>query len=292
MFPDGFTYERAGTVDEALDLLAEHADAETELLAGGHSLLPTLKNRLASPDVVVDIGRIDALRGIETDGDGETATIGALTPYATLEADDALLADCPVVPEAAGEVGDVQVRNAGTLGGNLAHADPAADMPASVLAADATIHVRGHEGSRTIGIDDFFEGIFTTALDEGELLTGIEVPLGDGNARSAYVKKRSPSSGYAVVGVAAAVATADGTVESARVATTGATDHAVRLRAVEDALAGESLSEEAIAAAAERATDDLDGATLMDDDRASAEFRAQLLEQYTERALDRIADRR
>ena len=288
MYPDGFTYERATTVDEALDLIAEHTDAETELLAGGHSLLPTMKTGLASPEVVIDIGRIEDLRGIETDGD--TTTIGALTPYAAIEEADSLREDCPVIAEAAAEVGDVQVRNMGTIGGNIAHADPASDMPAGVLAADATLHLSGKDGTRTVAADDFFRGMFETDLGEGELLTGIEIPTDGRNSTSAYVKRPSPSSGYAMVGVAAAVRTNDESVESARVAATGATDHAVRLGAVEDSLVGEAPSDDAMIAAAERATADLDGATLMDDPQASSEFRAQLLEQYTQRALHRVAN--
>jgi carbon-monoxide dehydrogenase medium subunit len=289
MFPDGFTYERAGSVDEALDLLAEHADADTELLAGGHSLLPTMKTRLASPDVVVDIGRIDELRGVETDRDANTTTIGALTTYATVESADSLLDGCPAVAEAAGEIGDRQVRNAGTVGGNLAHADPAADLPASVLAADATLHVAGPDGSRAVPAGEFFRGTFQTDLDDGELLTRVEIPTDGANTTSTYVKRPHPGSGYATVGVAAAVRTDGEGVASARVAVTGATDHAVRLGAVEEALVGEPLSEDAVDAAAARATDDLDGATLLDDASASSEFRARLLEEYTGRALRRVA---
>ncbi|WP_152040209.1 FAD binding domain-containing protein [Salinigranum salinum] len=288
MFPDGFIYRRAESVDDAIDLLAEHSAAETVLLAGGHSLLPTMKTGLASPDVVVDISRLDDARGIDTT-DG-TIEIGALTSYAAIEGSAELRRDCPVVAEAAAEVGDVQVRNAGTIGGNLAHADPASDMTASVLAADATITVRGPDGSRSIAAEEFFQGIFETDLAEGELLTGIEVPTDAANTTSAYVKRPSPSSGYPIVGVAAAVETADDTVENARLAVTGATDHAVRLGAVEEALTGETLSSDTIATAAEHATDDLGSATLMDNDRASSEFRAQLLEQYTERALGQVSE--
>lgn len=289
MFPDAFTYERAGSVEEALALLADHDDEETELLAGGHSLLPTMKTGLATPDVVVDISRIDQLRGIEADDD--VITVGAMTPYADIEDDDALRTDCPVVAEAASEVGDVQVRNVGTIGGNVAHADPASDMTASVLAADATVHLQGRDGSRSVGIGDFFQGMFETDLEEGELLTRIEIPSDDVNATSAYVKRPSPSSGYAMVGVAAAVETNGDTVESARVAVTGVTDRPVRLGPVEDRLLGEDLSRETIAAAVERATDDFGDAMLMDDERASSEFRAHLLGQYTERALTKVSDR-
>jgi carbon-monoxide dehydrogenase medium subunit len=288
MYPDGFEYERASSVDEALDLLAEHSDADTELLAGGHSLLPTMKSGLASPEVLVDIGRIDELRDVEVDSD--TATIGALTPYSEIEDSTPLRAECPVVAEAAAAIGDVQVRNMGTVGGNLAHADPASDMPASVLAADATVNLAGPDGSRSVAAEDFFRGVYETAVGEEEILTNIEVSTGDGNEASTYVKRPSPSSGYAMVGVGAAVRTDGHEVGTARVAVTGATDHAVRLGPVEEALTGAELSTEAIADAAQRATDDLAGASLMDDPRASSEFRAQLLEQYTQRALDSVAE--
>lgn len=289
MFPDGFQYERADTVDEAVELLAEHADSETELLAGGHSLLPVMKTRLASPDVVIDIGRIEALHGIERDG--ETIDIGALTPYAEIETAESLRNGAAAIAEAASEIGDVQVRNMGTIGGNLAHADPASDMPAGVLAANATIHVQGRDGERAVAAEDFFQGVFATDLGEDEILTRIEILADDDSVTAAYVKRPNPASGYAVVGVAAAVRTTDGAVESARVATTGATDHAVRLPAVERSLVDEPLSESVIESAAEAATDELNGATLMDDDYASDEFRGQLLKQYTRRALTNVSER-
>lgn len=289
MFPGKFDYERPETVGEATAFLARHEDDDTELLAGGHSLIPTMKTGLASVDVVVDISRIDALRGIESDGD--THTVGALTPYATIESATRLREDCPVVTDAAAEIGDVQVRNMGTIGGNVAHADPTSDMPASVLATDAVVHVCGPDGDRSVAAADFFEGMFSTALDEDELLTRIEIPADGGNRASAYVKRPNPASGYAIVGVGAAVELDDDVVASARVATTGSTDHAVRLTAVEEALVGDPLTTDSMVAAAEQATDDLGDATMMDDDYASSEFRAGLLEGYTERALQRAAER-
>jgi len=274
MYPAPFDYYRAGSVEEALDLLEEHADAETELLAGGHSLLPTLKTGLASPDVLVDIGSIPGLDGVET-GDG-TTTFGALTNYATLADSEAAWENCTALAEATSEVGDVQVRNAGTIGGNLAHSDPAADPPAAALAADATLHVTGRDGERTIAAADFFVAMYATALDDV----------------GAYVKKPSPSSGYAMVGVAVRLETDGERVESARVAANGALDHATRLGPVEDALADAPLSDADVAAdAAAHATDDVEEWQLMDDLQASPEFRANLLEVYTERAIERAFDR-
>lgn len=289
MYPPEFDYERADSVDEAVELLSANADRDTELLAGGHSLLPTLKSGLADPDLLIDIGGLDGLRGVEDDG--ETTTIGALTTYVDVESDDHVWEASAVVAEAAAQIGDLQVRNAGTIGGNIAHADPASDMPASVLAAGATIHARGPDGAREIPVDDFFVGMYGTALDENELLTAVEVPNQDGDTGSAYVKKPSPSSGYALVGVAATVRTNGSGVESARVAVNGATDHAVRLPGVEDALEDSELSESAIESAAEHADADLEGATLMDDVQASGEFRQHLAGVYTREALQKAADR-
>lgn len=286
MFPSQFDYYRADSVEHALSLLAEHPGAE--LISGGHSLIPTMKSGLANPDALVDIGSIDALDGIER-GDGETR-IGANTRYATAAADEGLWADVTVFAEAAHEVGDTQVRNRGTIGGNLAHSDPASDLPAAALAADATVVAQGPDGERELAIDDFFWGMYATELAEDEILTAIRLPHRE-NAVGAYVKKPSPSSGYAMVGVAAVLLTDGEEIESARVAANGVMDHAVRLTPVEEALAGASLGEEALAEAASQAADDLDELMMMDDIQASAEFRAHLLCVYTERALTAAADR-
>ena len=287
MYPDEFDYYRADSVDEALSLLEEHDDAE--FIAGGHSLLPTMKSGLATPDALVDIGSIPGIDGIDVDGD--TVTVGALMTYAELlEAD--IGTALPAFVEAAGEIGDVQVRNAGTVGGNLAHADPASDLPAAALAADATIHAAGPDGERTVPVDEFFIAPYATALGEHELLTRVELPVVEAGA-GAYAKKASPSSGYAMVGVAVRLAAAGGVVDDARVAATGAVDHAMRLGTVEDALEGVSLGADAggIAAdAAEGVTDGVEPWQLMDDLQASAEFREQLLEVYAGRAIERALD--
>jgi carbon-monoxide dehydrogenase medium subunit len=286
MYPDAFDYYTASSVDEALDLLAEHGGAETELLAGGHSLLPAMKTGLSSPDVLIDLGEVDELVGVS--GDGETVSIGAMTSYADLlEAD---VGDhAPAFVDAVAQVGDRQVRNRGTVGGNLAHADPASDLPGAALAVDATLVAQGPDGEREIEVDDFFWGMYATDLAEDELLTRIEVPAAT-DAVGAYAKKASPSSGYAMVGVAAQLELDGGEVASAGIGANGAMDHGVRLSGVEDELAGASLDEATIEAAAQRATEDLDTAMMMEDLQASAEFRAQLLEVYTQRALEAVAD--
>jgi carbon-monoxide dehydrogenase medium subunit len=286
MYPDAFDYYTASSVDEALDLLAEHGGAETELLAGGHSLLPAMKTGLSSPDVLIDLGEVDELVGVS--GDGETVSIGAMTSYADLlEAD---VGDhAPAFDDAVAQVGDRQVRNRGTVGGNLAHADPASDLPGAALAVDATLVAQGPDGEREIEVDDFFWGMYATDLAEDELLTRIEVPAAT-DAVGAYAKKASPSSGYAMVGVAAQLELDGGEVASAGIGANGAMDHGVRLSGVEDELAGASLDEDTIETAAQRATEDLDTAMMMEDLQASAEFRAQLLEVYTQRALEAVAD--
>ncbi|AZH25187.1 FAD binding domain-containing protein [Haloplanus aerogenes] len=285
MFPSEFEYRRAESVEEAITLLAEQ-EGQTEILAGGHSLLPTMKSGLASPDVVIDIGGIDDLHGVDR-GDG-VVEIGALTSYSTVAGDDTLHDAMPAVTQAAEAIGDVQVRNRGTVGGNLAHADPASDLPAAVLAADATLHAAGPDGHRTISADDFFTGLYGTALDDGELLTAVEVPTHD---IGTYVKKPSPSSGYAMVGVAVVIEFDDGVVDSARVAATGAVDHAMRLPVVEEELVGTTLDEDDISAAAAHATDEIEAFELMDDNQASAEYRSTLLEVYTEQAVTGVTDR-
>jgi carbon-monoxide dehydrogenase medium subunit len=286
MYPDEFDYHRAESVEDALELLAEHPGAE--ILAGGHSLLPTMKSGLASPDHLVDVGGVEAMKGIE--GDGDTVSLGALTTYADAAESDAVREAAGVVAEAAHEIGDVQVRNRGTVGGNVAHADPASDLPGAMLAADATLVARGPDGERRIGVDDFFEGMYATALAEDELLTRIELPSRP-DVVGTYVKKPSPSSGYAMVGIAVAATLDGGVVESVRVGANGVVDHGVRLGAVEEALAGESLDEDTIAAAADVAGDDVEDWMVMDDTQASAAFRMQLLSVYTERALSTVADR-
>ena len=287
MYPGEFDYLRAESVEHALDLLDEHPDAE--VLAGGHSLLPTMKSGLADPDTVVDIGDIESMQGIEHDG--ETTSIGALTTYAEIDDTEQLWDGATALAEAASEIGDTQVRNRGTIGGNLAHSDPASDLPGAAIASDLTLVAEGRDGERRIDADDFFIAMYMTDLAEDELLTRVEVPRVNGSAGGAYVKKPSPSSGYALVGVAARLHLDDGTVTDARVGANGVMDHGVRLDPVEAALEGERLNEDTITAAAEHAAADLDESMMMDDIQASAEYRAHLLEVYTERALERAAER-
>jgi carbon-monoxide dehydrogenase medium subunit len=281
MYPAAFDYERASSVAEALALLAD-AEGDARVLAGGHGLVPDLKTGEASADVLVDVAGIGRLQGVEADGDG--VAVGALATHADV-ADSAVVAErAPALREAAGHVGDVQIRNRGTVGGNLAEADPAADLPPAVVAADATIQVEGRDGARTVPADGFFSGSGETALAADELVTGVRIPAWSGGA---YVKRTHPATGYAMVGVAAVAAVADGTVADTRVAAGGVTDGPVRLGGVEDALVGvEPGDDGGVAAAAAAATGDVPDDRLHGDAYATGEFRREVLPAYVERAVD------
>jgi carbon-monoxide dehydrogenase medium subunit len=281
VYPSQFDYYRANSVDEAVQLLNEHEGAK--LVAGGHSLLPLMKLRLLEPSALIDIGRVSGLAGVKLNGG---ATIGALTTYRQLVEADGLSDAYAALVEAAANVGDIQVRNRGTVGGAVAHADPASDLPAVMLAYDATFTAVGKSGWRKIQAGSFFIDVLTTALEPGEVLTEITLPALPPSSGSAYAKFPHPASGYAIVGVAAVVTKSGGNIASARVAVTGAGPKAVRLTAVEQALAGQP--ESAIEAAAAKATDGLD---LNGDIHASEEYRAHLTRVFTRRALETAASR-
>lgn len=281
MYPTQFEYVRPSSVDEAIAILAKDPDAK--VLAGGHSLIPAMKLRLAAPGTIVDIGKIDGLSGVKTKGG---VTIGALTTYrAIIDADG--LDKFPVVQAATKQVGDPSVRNRGTLGGSMAHNDPAADLTAVMLALNASVTAKGPKGERTIPVDDLFVGLLTTSLEADEILTSVSIPEDFAGAKQAYVKHAHPASGYAVVGVAVAVKEKDGKVESARIAVTGAPEYAKRATSAEDALVGKKLDADSIAAAAALAADDL--GELNGDVYASPEYRAHLVRVLTKRALTQAA---
>ena len=282
MFPTQFEYHRPASVQEAVQLLNDNPDAK--ILAGGHSLLPAMKLRLAAPSALVDLARVPGLRGISTNGD---VRIGAMTTYVELLDSAELRDSVPIVHETAHRVGDAQVRTRGTLGGCLAHSDPAADDTAVMLALGASVKAVGSGGERTISADDLFVDLLTTSLAPDEIITEITIPAGGGRRGMAYEKHAHPASGYAVVGVAAVIEAGDaGNVASARVALTGATAKATRLTGVEDALAGQALGPEAFQAAADKAADGLE---LTGDHYASEEYRAHLVRVLTRRALARAA---
>jgi len=288
MFPTSFDYFTAGSIQEAIALLEKHGD-DAKLLAGGHSLIPLMKLRLAAPKCIVDIGRVAGLHGIDhAITEGGHIQIGALTTHADVASSELLARECPLLRETAAEIGDVQVRNRGTLGGSLAHADPAADYPAAILALDAEIVVEGRRGERRIAAADFFTDTFQTALGPGEILTGVRIPAHAAHSGSAYVKVHHPASGYAVVGVAAVLVVESGKIESARVGITGLGPKAFRATAVENALRGEAPSAANLRAAAAHATDGVEALT---DAHTSAEYRAELARIMTRRALEKAAAR-
>lgn len=286
MFPAEFDYVRATSAADACALLEKHPNAK--LLAGGHSLIPLLKLRLTAPETVIDIGRVAELKGITVNG--STLRIGALTTHADVAASTDVRKHAWALSEAAGQIGDPAVRNRGTVGGNIAHADPASDLPAVFLALGATVHVIGKSGARSIAAADFFQGMMATALGENELLTAVEIPVQSSSEGSAYVKFSHPASRYAVIGCAVKLAIAGGKCTSASVAVGGLTPAPVRLGNVEAALAGQALNSETIAAAAEGTAAGLSD-DLLGDIFASAEYRRSVAHVYVRRAIAAAAGR-
>ncbi|MCS7172970.1 MAG: xanthine dehydrogenase family protein subunit M [Armatimonadetes bacterium] len=285
MIPATFEYVRAHSVEEAIRLLQQYGD-RAKLLAGGHSLLPLMKLRLAQPEVLIDLGRIPELRGIREDTGG--LRIGAMTTHDEIARNLLVQRQCPLLAETASQIGDIQVRNMGTIGGSLAHADPAADYPAAVLALEAEIHCQGPGGGRTVKATDWFVDLLTTALQPGEVITEVRVPVRRAGQGYAYVKMPHPASGYSLIGVACLV-TLEGTVcREARVAITGVGPKAVRLGKVEGALVGKTLDEAVVAEAAQLAADGLEAT---DDLYASAEYKRHLATVYTKRAVLRAVER-
>ncbi len=280
MIPASFDYVRPQSLEDALAQLREHGD-DARVLAGGHSLLPVMKARLAAPGVLVDIAHIEGLSGISESEGG--FSIGAMTTHAEIEASDLVQEKCRALAEAAGSIGDLQVRNRGTIGGSLAHADPAADYPAAVLAAGAEITVAGVNGERVIGIDDFFTRTYETSLDDGEIITSVRIPAPAARGGSAYLKAAQQASGFAVCGVAAQLALDEnGSVESIRVGVTGVAAPAYRATNVEDTLMGSAPSAESIRKAAMAAGEGVDA---LDDFYAGADFRRHLAGVYAARAI-------
>ena len=279
MYPAQFEYVRPSSLDEAIKLLAE-SGGDAKIIAGGHSLLPMMKLRLAQPATLIDIGRIPGLNEIRVDADG--ITIGALVTHAQIASSPEIKRALPALAEAASVVGDLQVRNKGTLGGSLAHADPAGDLPAVFLALDGEIVARGPGGEKTYRGAEFFVDILTTQLGEDEIVTQIRFPAIQGRTGTSYQKFDHPASHYALTGVAAAVTLgANNTIERVRVGVTGVGAKAYRAEGVEQALQGQGADQ--IAAAAEKAADGID---CNDDIHASAEYRAHLARVFTRRALE------
>jgi carbon-monoxide dehydrogenase medium subunit len=280
-----FDYVRANTLDEALALLAQNEDAK--ILAGGHSLIPAMKLRLAMPPLLVDIGRIKDLSYIREE-DGQIR-IGAMTTHYQIESSDLLKKICPLLPECAGHIGDVQVRNKGTIGGSVAHSDPAGDWPAAVIALNAELVVASKNGERIIKADDFLVDLMTTALEPGEILREIRINKSSSRTGQAYVKMHHPASGFAVVGVAANLSLdGNGGCENASIGITGVSSKAYRATVVESALTGSALDEQKIANAAAHAADGVD---INGDLFASEDYRRHLAQVFTKRAIAAATER-
>jgi carbon-monoxide dehydrogenase medium subunit len=283
MYPAQFDYHTPGSIKEALDLLGKHKD-DAKLLAGGHSLLPAMKFRLARPAHLVDLRKVPGLSGIKEEGG--TLVIGAMTTHYAVESSAVVKSKCAVLGQTAALVGDPMVRNMGTIGGSLAHADPAADYPATAIAVGAELVAEGPKGKRTIKVDDFFKGLMTTAVGADEILTEVRVPALAANQSAAYMKFPHPASRFAVVGVAAVLTIDGGKCTKASIGITGAGTHAVRAKGVEAALAGKPLDAASIAAAADKAPDGVD---VQADLQGSVDYKKHLLKVFAKRAIEAAA---
>ena len=283
MIPESFDYQRAGSVREALTLLKQHGE-NAKILAGGHSLIPTMKLRLANPGTLIDIGGISELKYINDKGD--YLAIGAGTTHLMVETSSLVQQKAPALSQAAGQIGDVQVRNRGTIGGVLAHSDPQADYPGVVLALNATIVAEGSGGERTIEAIDYFTGLWETALGENEILTEVRIPVDSANANSCYLKFPQPASRYPYVGCAVAMDKSGENCSEVRVGFSGVAESAFRDSGVEDAIRGQALKDETIAAASAKAAE---GRTVLSDYFVSEEYRRAMAQVYAKRALAKLS---
>ena len=280
MVPGAFEYFAPRSLPEAVKFLSEHRD-DVKVLAGGQSLLPLMKMRLAKPAYVVDLGRVPGLDNITEDGNH--FVLGALVTHAQIENSQLLKSKCPLLPQTATTIADVQVRNRGTIGGSVAHADPAGDWPAAVVALDAEIKIFGPNGERWVNCDEFFLGLLMSVLEPDEIVTAIKVPL-TGTDKTAYLKAAPRSSGFAVVGVAVRLAIdSAGNCSRAAIGITGVTDKAYRPERVEQMLIGKRLDSMIIQQAAAEACRNIEP---IEDINGSAEYRKQLTEVYVARAIE------
>lgn len=279
MIPNKVDYVRADSVDDALSLMAQHG-MDAKLLAGGHSLIPAMKLRLNAPGILIDIRKLSELRYIKNDGG--RLIIGAGSTHHDIVTSELAGQAYHMLPEAADLIGDPQVRNMGTLGGSLAHADPAADWPGVMIAAHAHIHLKGPDGERTVAADDFFTGFYSTALQDNEILTAVSIPIPAAGTRSTYQKFMQPASRFAIVGVAAAASVKDGKIEHISVAVNGLADAAFRASNIEEALLGQAPTAANIEEAVKGTGSDV---MVMADHFASEEYRLHLAQVYAKRAL-------
>ena len=286
MYPASFEYHAPGTVQEALSLLGKLGD-DAKLLAGGHSLIPMMKLRLAQPKHVIDLRKVPNLAGLKQDG--STIVVGAMTTHWQVESSPVLREKLPIVSDTAGVIGDPAVRNVGTIGGSLAHADPAADMPATAIAVGFEFVCEGAKGKRTVKVDEWFQGLMTTAVKEDEILVEIRIPTWPAGSGGAYLKFPHPASRFAVVG-AAAMITLDGkgVCSKAGVGITGACTKAVRAKGVEAGLVGKTLDQATIEAAAQKAADGVD---VQADLQGSVEYKSHLCRVFARRAIEAAVKR-
>jgi carbon-monoxide dehydrogenase medium subunit len=286
MFPARFGYVAAHSVEQALELLEKHGE-EGKLLAGGHSLIPAMKLRLASPRTLIDLGTVPGLSGVRVDGGH--LVIGALTVHADVAASDLVRKHVPGLAEAASVIGDLQVRNRGTIGGSAAHADPAADFPVILTAINASFVVKSSGGTRAIAVEQFFTDFYTTAMAPNEILTEIRVPIPPPGSGTAYAKLPHPASGYVVVSAAALITRdASGACAAACIALGGLASGPVRAAAVEAELRGKTLTPQVIAAAAAKASE---GTDPMDDSYAGADYKRHVAAVYARKAIEAAAQR-
>ncbi len=277
MYPAAFDYYAPSSLDEAIKLMAQNSEAK--LLAGGHSLLPAMKLRLATPPTIIDLKKLkSSLQYIKEDGG--VVAIGALTTHAAIAASKVAQQKIPLIAETAGNIGDMQVRNLGTIGGALAHADPAADFPAAILATEAEMVIQGPGGQRTVKADEFFHGFFSTAVEPGEILVEIRVPV---HTNSSYKKFAHPASGYAVAAVAVALEKSGVNISKCRVAVNGVSGGSYRAKDVEGALEGQPFSEDAAAAAAAHVVNGI--SDVLEDPFADASYRSQLTKELAKQAI-------
>jgi carbon-monoxide dehydrogenase medium subunit len=286
MFPASFGYFAARSVEEALDLLTQYGE-DAKLLAGGHSLIPAMKLRLASPRYLIDLAQVHGLSGVRIDS--EELAIGALTLHADIASSEVVRQRLPGLAEAASVIGDVQVRNRGTIGGSVAHADPAADFPVILTALNASFAVQSLSGKRTIAADDFFVDFFTTALTSNEVLTEIRIPLPPAGAGTAYAKLAHPASGYVVVSAGVLLSRdRSGRCQSARITLGGLTSGPLRAKSTEATLRGQPLLPDVIAAAVAQAAE---GADPDGDTYASADYKRHMATVYARRAIEKAVRR-
>jgi aerobic carbon-monoxide dehydrogenase medium subunit len=280
MIPGSFEYYAPRSVGDAVKFLSAHRD-DVKILSGGQSLLPLMKMRLSKPGFIVDIGRLPGLDAITEEGN--SLIIGGLVTHAQIECSELLQKKCPLLPQTATTIADVQVRNRGTLGGSVAHADPAGDWPATIVTLDAEIRIVGPSGERWVKCNDFFLGLLMSVLEPDEIVTAVKVPV-TGNQKTAYLKAAPRSSGFAVVGVAVRLALDDkGNCNKIALGITGVTDKAYRAERVEQLLSGRKLDGKTIADAAAQATRNVD---VIEDINGSAEYRKHLTEVYVARAIE------